>query len=149
MHTYRKGAHTVYDIKYHIVWATKYRYKVLKGDIALRARELIRQTCASLEVYIVKGYVSKDHIHLFVSVPPDISAAKLIQSLKGRSSRKLQMEFPELGKRFWGKHIWSRGYFCVSSGNVTDDMIKAYIESQEEHHKVTDFKVEDESEDDV
>ena len=147
MEEYPRGAHTVYDIKYHIVWSTKYRYPVLRGEVALRAREILRQTCLALDVHIVKGHVSKDHIHLFVSVPPSVSAAKLIQSLKGRSSRKLQMEFPALGRKYWGQHIWSRGYFCVSAGQVTEEIIKAYIEAQEVHHRGSDFKVEGEEDD--
>jgi putative transposase len=144
MEEYRKGAHTVYDIKYHIVWITKYRYHVLKGEIAYRVRELIRQTCLAYDVHILKGHVSKDHIHLYVSAPPTISPSRLIQGLKGRSSRKLQMEFPQLGKRYWGKHMWGRGYFCASAGDVTDAMIRAYIEGQEMHHKDSDFKIDDE-----
>ena len=147
MEEYRKGAHTIYDIKYHIVWTTKYRYQVLVGEVGYRVRELIRQTCLAYDVHIVKGHVSKDHVHLFVSVPPTLSPSRLIQGLKGRSSRKLQMEFPQLGKRYWGKHMWGRGYFCASSGNVTDEMIKAYIEGQELHHKDSDFKVEGEAQD--
>lgn len=145
MEEYRKGAHTVYDIKYHIVWTTKYRYHVLKGEVALRARDLIRQTCLAYDIRIIKGHVGKDHSHLFVSAPPTRSPSRLIQGLKGRSSRKLQMEFSQLNKRYWGRHMWGRGHFCASSGNVTDEMIKAYIEGQEMHHKDSDFKVEDDT----
>ena len=138
------GAHTVYSLKYHIVWTTKYRYHVLKGEIAYRVRELIRQTCLAYDVHILKGHVSKDHIHLFVSAPPTLSVSRMIQALKGRTSRKLPMEFPALGKRYWGAHLWGRGYFCASSGEVTDEMIKAYIEGQPLHHGEADFKVEGE-----
>ena len=91
MEDYRKGAHTVYVLNYHIVWITKYRYQVLVGEVASRTRELIRQTCLAYDVKIIRGHVSKDHIHLFVSAPPSLSVSKLIQAVKGRSSRKLQM----------------------------------------------------------
>ena len=128
---YRKTAHSVYDLKYHIVWITKYRKPVLQGQIAVRVRELIRQTCATLDVYIVSGHVSKDHVHLLLSVPPNRSVSEVVQRLKGRSSRLLLEEYNELRRQFWGRHFWARGYFAASTGNVTDEIIKQYIESQE------------------
>jgi len=114
------------------VWITKYRKKVLRGQIAIRLRELIRQTCATLEVYIDSGHIAVDHVHLLVSVPPQVSVSDLMQRLKGRSSRKMLEEFGELNRQFWGRHLWARGYFAASSGNVTDEIIKQYIESQGE-----------------
>jgi putative transposase len=128
--SYRKTAHSVYDIKYHVVWITKYRKPVLRGEIARRVRELVRQECAKLDVYILSGHVAVDHIHLLVSVPPYLSVSKLMQQLKGASSRKMLQEFGELSRQFWGRHLWARGYFAASSGNVTDEIIKQYIESQ-------------------
>jgi putative transposase len=131
MTEYRKGAHTVYDIKYHLVWVTKYRYKVLRGEIGIRARELIRQICVAKEIVIIKGHIGPDHVHLFVSAPPRLSVSQIMQYVKGKSSYRLQQEYPTLKKRYWGQHIWARGYFCASSGTVTDEMIKAYIEQQD------------------
>lgn len=128
--SYRKTAHSVYDLKYHIVWITKYRKPILHGAIGLRVRELIRQTCASLDVYIEKGHVAKEHVHLLVSVPPDIAVSELVQRLKGRSSRLMLQEFGELKKAYWGRHLWARGYFVASTGNVTDEIIAEYIEKQ-------------------
>ena len=145
MGKYRKGAHTVYDIKYHIVWVTKYRYKVLRGDVGYRVRELVQRTCMSNNVDILKGHVSPDHVHLFVSVPPQLAPSKLLQYLKGKSSHKLLSEFEQLKRRYWGRHLWARGYFCATSGTVTDEMIKAYIEHQETRHRADDFRVEGES----
>jgi len=127
MTNYRKTAHATYDIKYHIVWITKYRKPVITGKIAERTRELIRLICHANDVEILAGHLGKDHIHLLVSVPPHLSASKLVQYLKGNSSRKLQMEYKELNKQFWGQHLWARGYFVASSGNVTDEIIAAYI----------------------
>lgn len=129
--SYRKTSHSVYDLKYHIVWITKYRKAVLHGQVALRLRELVRQTCASLDVYILSGHVSKDHVHLLLSVPPQLAVSEIVQRLKGRSSRRLLEEFNELRRQFWGRHLWARGYFAASTGNVTDEIIKQYIESQE------------------
>jgi len=128
--SYRKTSHSVYDIKYHVVWITKYRKKVLKGQVGLRLRELVRQVCAAHDVYIVSGNIQPEHVHLLVSVPPDLSVSKFMQLVKGRTSRKLLQEFEELNRQFWGRHLWARGYFAASTGNVTDEIIKQYIESQ-------------------
>ena len=78
---------------------------------------------------ILAGHVGKDHIHLLVSVPPHLSASRLAQYMKGNTSRKLQMEYKELNKEFGGRHLWARGYFVASSGNVTDEIIQEYIKS--------------------
>lgn len=128
---YRQGSHTLYDIKYHVVWVTKYRYKVLVEEIATRARDVIRQICMAREIKILKGHVSRDHVHLFVSCPPSLSVSQMMQYIKGKSSHVLQNEFRELKRRYWGQHLWARGYFCALSGTVTDAMIKAYIEQQD------------------
>ena len=130
MAEYRKDKHTVYNITYHYVWVTKYRYHVLQGDVALRARDLIRQTCLSRGVTILKGNVGKDHVHILVSCPPSLSPSKIMQYIKGRSSRMLQDEFPHLKKRYWGRHLWARGYFCATVGTVTEEMVRQYIENQ-------------------
>ena len=130
MPEYCEGAHTVYDIKYPLVWVTKYRYQVLRGEVAERVRDIIREVCMAHEITIVKGHVSRDHVHLFVSAPPRLSVLRMVQYIKGKSSTQLQQEYPALLKRYWGRHLWARGYFCASSGTVTDEMIKAYIEQQ-------------------
>jgi putative transposase len=131
MENYRKTSHAIYDIKYHIVWITKYRKSVMTGKIATRLREQIRQICQKNEVQILSGHVSKDHVHMLVSVPPYLSVSKLVQYLKGTTSYKLQREFKELNKQYWGRHLWGRGYFVASSGNVTDEVIMEYIMTQE------------------
>ncbi len=141
MQKYRKTSHTVYDIKYHLVWITKYRKRILKGELAKRVRELIREVCKANEVEIIKGHVSEDHVHLFVSVPPHISVSKLMQYIKGKSSRKVMSEFKTVSKMYWGRHFWARGYFVVSSGTITDEMIMEYIEKQDFEDKDGDFKI--------
>jgi putative transposase len=143
MTEYRHGAHTIFRIHLHLVWVTKYRKPVRTGEVGLRIRELIREICGTHEVTIMKGHISKDHVHLFVSVPPRVTISRLVQMLKGKTSYKLMQEFPHLRKKFWGRHLWARGYFCVSSGNVTDEVIKEYIANQS-HDEDTDFKVEGE-----
>ena len=128
MAEYRHSAHATYDLKYHVIWITKSRYKILKGRLAERARDLIRQSCQARDVVIIRGAVSPDHIHMLV--PPHLAAMKLVQYIKGRSSRRMQEEFPELRKRYWGQHLWARGYFCATVGAVDEATIKAYIENQ-------------------
>lgn len=92
--------------------------------------ELIRQICHAREVVIIRGAVSPDHIPMLASAPPHLSPTKLVQSIKGRSSRRLQEESPTLRKRYWGQHLWARGYFCATVGAVDEETIKAYIENQ-------------------
>ena len=103
---YRKGPHTIYDIQYHFVWVTKYRYHILKGDVALRVRDLIRQICEARNITILNGHVSHGHVHLHVSCPPEISPSKIVQYVKGRSSRLIQQEFPisakDIGEGIFG-----------------------------------------------
>ncbi len=132
MQNYRKGAHTLYDLKYHIVWVTKYRKPILTVKRAIRTRDLIREIALSKNVQILKGHVSKDHIHLFVSVPPTLSIANLVQYLKGKTSRKLLMEDKQLSKTNWGQHLSARGYFATTSVTVTDETIMNYIENQDD-----------------
>ena len=129
---YRKTSHTTFDLKYHLVWITKYRKPILEGKIAYRVRELIREICGAHNIQIIRGHVSKDHIHIFISMPPQISVSKIAQYLKGKTSRKLLEENALLKKRFWGAHLWGRGFFAVSSGSITDEMIMEYIENQDE-----------------
>ena len=127
---YRKNSHTVSRMSAHIVWVTKYRYHVLKGDIQQRCRDLIIQICNSENVQILKGVVSKDHVHMHVEYPPSLSISILVKKLKGRTSHHLQMEFPEL-KKYWGQHFWAVGYGVWSTGNITDEMVQEYLE----HHR--------------
>lgn len=144
MQNYRRTSHATYDIKYHLVWITKYRKPVLMKRIAERVRELVRMVCKNNEVEILAGHVSKDHVHLLVSAPPYLSISKLVQYIKGYSSRKLLMENKELNKQFWGQHLWARGYFAASSGNVTDEVIMEYIQHQdiEENQRSDNFTLE-------
>ena len=141
MQNYRKTSHSTYDCKYHIVWITKYRKRILSGLIAERVRELLRGICKEHEVEIIKGHVSQDHIHMFVSVPPHLAISKLVQYLKVKSSYKMLQENSQLSKLFWGRHLWARGYFVATSGNITDEMIMQYIENQSENERDDDFSI--------
>jgi len=127
----RKGSHTTTRLTCHIVWVTKYRYHVLTGDIQKRCRELIIQVCNVEEVDILKGVVSKDHVHIHIEYPPRTAISQLVKRMKGRSSKLLQQEFPILQKRYWGRHFWATGYGAWSTGNITDEMVQSYLE----HHR--------------
>jgi len=122
MKDYRKGSHTVWDCKYHLVWITKYRYPILvgkePGTVGYRARELLREIARSLELTIHAGAINREHVHMLVLA-----------------------EFPSLRKRYWGQHLWARGYWVASSGNVTDEVWKKYIEGQQPEPPDDDFKV--------
>ena len=138
MTDYRHGHHTVYHHRYHIVWVTKYRYKVLQGKLRLRVRTIIAQVAEEMGVKILNGVLSADHIHVFVSIPPHIAVSDFVRKAKGRSSRKIQQEFESIKKRYWGRHFWGRGYFSTTSGNVTDEIINAYIDNHADAHKHND-----------
>ena len=129
----QKGAHTQYDIQYHIVWITKYRRKILTGKIASRLKVLLMQGCSARGITVIKGSIQPDHVHLLISAPPSLSVAQIMQYIKGRSSKKMQEEFNSIRKQFWGQHMWATGYFCRTVGTVTKEMVKEYIENQKDN----------------
>ena len=122
------------------MWLPKYRKPVLTGEVAVRVRDLIRQIAAEHELEIISGKVARDHVHVFVGYRPNQDVSQIMQWLKGISSRVLLQEFPHLRKRFWGRHFWARGYLAVSSGNITDEMVKEYIEEQEGEQIIDDSR---------
>ncbi len=147
MEHYRTSAHTRFDLEYHFVWITKYRKAILRGEVGLRPRALVVEVCKTNDVDILQGHVAKDHVHLFVSVPPHLAPSKLMQHIKGKTSRKLMMEFRHIQKAFWVRHIWACGYFVASSGNVTDEVIREYIrfhKTEEPGDGGANFRVVDE-----
>ena len=133
MSNYRRNSHSMSNLSCHLVWVTKYRYHVLQEDIQSRCRDLLIQIqiCNSENVHILKGVVSKDHVHTNIEYPPSLSISILVKKLKGRSSRLLQQEFPVLGEKYWGRHFWAVGYGAWSTGRITDEMVQEYLE----HHK--------------
>jgi putative transposase len=125
------GSHSVSRLSAHIVWVTKYRYHVLVGDVKVRCRELLLQICEAEDIVILKGAVSKDHVHMLIEYPPKLAVSDIVKRLKGRSSRLLQQEFPLLKKKYWGQHFWAVGYGVWSTGNITEEMVAEYLE----HHR--------------
>ena len=142
MENYRKGSHTVYRLHYHFVFIPKYRRPVLRNEVGNRLRELIREICRSNDIEILSGHIRPDHVHLLLSVPPKLSASRVVQIIKGKTAHHLLEDFRTLRKEFWGRHFWARGYFAVTSGNVTDEVIAEYIKNQDvESQDDEDFKI--------
>lgn len=145
MTNYSRTSHTVFYHRFHIVWITKYRYRVLQGDLRLKVRDIIAQVAEEMGIKIVNGVLSADHVHVFVEIPPHIAVSNFVKVAKGRSSRRIQQDFPAIRKQYWGCHFWGRGYFSTTSGNVTDDIINNYINNHTDAHKsnnVTNISLE-------
>ena len=144
MSRYRKSSHTTYQLHYHFVFIPKYRKPVLRGDIAVEVRKLIREICRTMDIEIISGHIRPDHVHLLVDVPPKWSPSRVMQAIKGKTSHHLLQDHRRLRKEFWGRHLWARGYFVASSGAVTDEVIREYIENQgadpqeDERFKITE-----------
>jgi len=115
----------------HLVWIPKYRKEVLTREVAIRVRNPIRQIAVEHELEIISGKVSRDHVHVFVSYRRTQKISVIMRWLKGTSSRMLLQEYSHLRKKFWGRHLWARGYLAISSGTITDEIIKQYIDEQE------------------
>jgi len=127
----RKSSHTIYDHKFHLCWITKYRFPVLTGDVGVKLRDMVKQVCKEQSVEIIQGHVRPEHVHLVASIPPHLAVSKLLQYIKGRTGRKLLQEFEHLRKRYYGGHLWSRGFYSATSGNITDQMIIDYVKTQD------------------
>jgi putative transposase len=124
---YKKSETCVFFMNFHYIWCPKYRRPVLKGKIAARCEALIREKVKELEGEVLSLEVMPDHIHLFVVMPPTISANKVIGQIKGYTSRILRSEFPELKKM---PTLWTRSYFVSTHGHVSSEQIQKYIEEQ-------------------
>ena len=141
MQEYKRGSHTVWDCKYHLVWTTKYRYQVLGGEIGHRCRELLREIAMSKEMIVYAGSINRDHVHMLIDIPPQLSVSQAVQYLQGKSSHRLLSKYKALRKRYWGQYLWARGCWVASSGNVIDEVWKAYIKNQPSPDPDDDFTV--------
>jgi putative transposase len=131
MEGYSKSSHAVYRCEYHFVWVPKYRYHVLVEDVKPRLKEILVELCNWLDITIIEGAIRSDHIHMYLSVPPKYSPSEVMKILKGKSAERLREEFPKLRKKYWGMHIWARGYF-VSTVGVDREVIKKYVRNQQD-----------------
>lgn len=125
---YKSNNNIVYNCKYHIVWCPKYRRKVLVGNIETRLKELLNQYCEEMKIDLVDIEVMPDHIHLLINVDPQFGVHKAIKNLKGKTSRVLRSEFPELTTKL--PTLWTNSYFVASVGSVSLEVVKQYIENQ-------------------
>ncbi len=126
---YQTSSHTKYDLRIHLVWITKYRYNVINQKIGKRLIEILRTICKNQNLKVISGAVNSDHVHIYLAIRPDISVSKIAMLLKGGSSNKLMQEFKELEKRYYGRHLWARGYFVSSVGKVDEETIQNYIKN--------------------
>ena len=131
MRRYQLGAHTQTDWKVPLLGIPKYRKRVLTGQVALRGRDILRQIALEPELELITGKVASDPVPMFGQYKPQQDISKIVQGLKGSSSRLRLQEFPHLRKQVWGRHFWARGSLAVSSGNLTDEMSQQYIAAQE------------------
>ena len=133
---YQRTSQAVYELKYHLVWAPKFRKVVLSEPGARRLKALFRGIAARYGFAIVEQEVMPDHVHLFVSAPPRWSPAQLVNVLKGVSARQLRQGMPTVREVTWGGSLWSDGYFVRATGDaVTADIIQRYIRYQRRHEE--------------
>ena len=132
---FRKLSHSIYECKYHVVFCPKYRFRIFKDDIARYTRQQIHVLCRQKDrVEVLELNVQEDHIHLVLSIPPKYSVSSLMGFLKGKLALRLFRRYERLGKRYWGRHLWSRGY-CVSTVGLDEDQIRAYVKWQQGKEK--------------
>jgi len=126
---YKIQSHVTYDCKYHIVWITKYRFKIIDKQVEIALKWIIQEICDWKGIEILEGAVGEEHVHLYLSSPPKYSISDVMKWIKGKSAEKLLKRFEKLSKQYWGRHLWARGYF-VSTVGITDTIIRQYIQRQ-------------------
>jgi len=131
---YRRQSHATYDCRYHLVWITKYRFKIINKDIEIALKWIIKEICDWKEIEILEGAIGEEHVHLYLSIPPKHSLSDTIKWIKGKSAERLFKKFPDLKKKYWGNHLWAIGYF-VSTIGITDDIIRKYIKKHRDNEE--------------
>ena len=135
MKRFKRLSHSIYECKYHIVFCPKYRYRIFIDDIAEYTRQQIYQLCKQKELLeVLELNVKTDHIHLVMSIPPKYSVSNVMGYLKGKLALKLFQRYEQLGRRYWGRHIWARGY-CVSTVGLDEEKIRLYVKWQDREDK--------------
>jgi putative transposase len=132
---FKKLSHSLYECKYHIVFCPKYRYRIFKEIIGETVRQLVYQLCKQKEqIEVLELNVQPDHVHLVVSIPPKYSVSEFMGYLKGKMALRLFQQYESLGRRYWGRHLWARGY-CVSTIGLDEEKIRKYVQWQEKQEK--------------
>ena len=135
MSRFKKLSHTLFECKYHIVICPKYRYRVLKDEIGEYTRQQFYRLASQKDLLeILEMNIQPEHVHMILSIPPKYAVSNIIGFLKGKASINLFHRYEKLGKRYWGRHFWSRGY-CVSTVGLDEEMIRKYVKYQEEKEK--------------
>lgn len=128
-------AHTKHNCMYYIIFIPKYRWKVMYGKIGKEVGEIISTVCKITGIHLIKGGICPNHVHLYVSIPPKMSISDVMSKLKGKSALMIFDRHPEYRDKY-GRHFWARGYYAETIGQVNEDMIKKYIEEQEECSRI-------------
>ena len=131
---YRRQSHATYDCRYHLVWVSKYRFRVIDKEVEIALKWAIKDICDWKDIEILEGAVKEEHVHLYLNIPPKHSISEVMQWLKGKSAERLLKKFPKLEKQYWGRHLWARGYF-VSTVGISDEIIKQYIRKQRDEEE--------------
>ena len=135
---FKRLAHSLYECKYHVVFCPKYRYKILQAEVSNYVEQQIYRLCSQKDdVEVVEVKVQPDHIHLVVSLPPKYAVSQFMGFLKGKLALRLFDRFPQLRRRYWGQHVWSRGY-CVSTVGLDEERIKKYVQWQNRKEAAAD-----------
>ena len=124
------GRRCVFAMHVHLVFVTKYRYRVFEGKAVACLRMIFAKVCTDFETTLVEMDGDDNHVHLLIQYPPKVSVSSLVNSLKGVSSRMLRQERPELMKRYWKGALWSPSYFAASCGGAPISILKEYIDQQ-------------------
>jgi putative transposase len=137
-------SHAVYDTRYHLVWAPKYRKWILKEKVRDAVKELFQEILAARDCEIADMEIGEDHVHIFTSIPPRYSVGEIVRIVKSESAREIFVRYPEVKRELWGGEFWEDGYFVRAGGDkVTSDTIKRYIQyhrHEEKTPKQLDFE---------
>ena len=124
---FKKLSHTIYECKYHFAIYPKYRFRISKGELAEYSKQQIYILCGQKELLeVLELNVQEDHIHLVMSIAPKYSVSSVMGFLKGKLSLRLFQRYEKLGKRYWGRHLWARGY-CVSTVGLNEQQIREHV----------------------
>ena len=132
---FKRLAHSIYECKYHVVFCPKYRYRILRDEVAEYTQQQIYRLCQQKDgVEVLELNVQLDHVHVIMSIPPKYAVSSVMGYLKGKLAIRLFARYEKLGRRYWGRHLWSRGY-CVSTIGLDEDKIRKYVNWQEKRER--------------
>ena len=136
MSRFKKTSHALWHLKYHLIWTTKYRFRILKGPVKAEVDRCLRQFCDRLKIEVIELNVQEDHVHLLASIPPKLVISDVMGHLKGRTAIRVFKTFPYLKKKpYWCNHFWTRGY-CADTIGVNEEQIRKYVKYQEKNERL-------------